>query len=434
MSTVRTRFAPSPTGNLHIGNLRTAVYAYALAKHNHGEFLLRIEDTDQARSNKESEEEIYKYLELFGLKYDEKHIQSERMKMGVYKSAADRLVKEGHAYLDEGAIRLKVPKDEQVSYHDFVLDKDVEWNTNDVKDLVILKSDGFPTYHLAVVVDDHDMGITHVLRGHDWIPSTPLHLLIYKYLGYQLPQIGHLTDIMDPTGGKISKRKGSVSIKEFLAAGYLPEALLNYMILVGWAPKDNRELFTLEEFVENFDPGGFQKSNPVFNTAKLDWFNGHYIRQKSENELLKLLKFFIKYEVSDEQLLRIIPLVKERMTKLSEFNQLAGFFFERPHMDEYIVSNIPPNVVGTVSSSGATINNLDINTLRNPVELNNYFIRDIKEHGYKTGDYFMGLRYGIAGSNVTPPITESISEIVNDKGKDEIVTRMNELKKILNKK
>src|SRR3989304_9736158 len=256
---IRTRFAPSPTGSLHIGGLRTALYAYALARHNKGKFILRIEDTDKKREVQGAKEKIKEILELFGLTWDEYYVQSERIKSGIYKKAAEKLVSQGHAYYDGKAIRLKVPKNEEVTYHDYVLDKDITWNTDSLSELVLLKSDGFPTYHLGVVVDDHDMKVTHILRGHDWMPSTPIHLLLYKYLNYELPEIGHLTDILDPEGGKLSKRKGSTSVEGMIAEGYLPQAILNFVILLGWAPKNNRELFTLKEFVEVFDPKGFQK-------------------------------------------------------------------------------------------------------------------------------------------------------------------------------
>jgi glutamyl-tRNA synthetase len=397
MSKIRTRFAPSPTGNLHIGGLRTAAYAFALAKHNDGKFLLRIEDTDQKRSTPESKDEIYKYLKMFGLDWDEEYVQSERVKEGVYEKAAKKLLEQGNAYEDDGAIRLKVPKGEEISYHDYVLDKDVTWKTDILQDMVILKSDGFPTYHLAVVVDDHDMGVTHVLRGHDWIPSTPIHLLIHKFLGFDLPRIGHLTDIQDPSGGKLSKRKGSVSLNEFVSDGYLPEALLNFVILLGWAPKDNRELFTLEEFVEAFDPAGFQKSNPVFNTKKLDWFNGHYIRSKSDEDLLKLIKPFSKYNLTVE----IVGLIKERITKLSDVDDLVKFFFEKPDVQKDLHAEYLEAAIKTIEDGG------DLAEMA-------------KEKGWKLGDFFMDLRLAIAGQKITPPLNESMVIL----GKDEVIARL----------
>ncbi len=405
MAKIRTRFAPSPTGSLHIGGLRSALYPYALAKHSGGEFVLRIEDTDKKREVAGSKEKIGEILKFFGLNWDEYFVQSERVSEGHYKKAAEKLVESGHAYEDEGAIRLKIPKDETVSFHDFVLDKDVSWDTNTLTDLVLLKSDGFPTYHLAVVVDDHDMGITHVLRGHDWLPSTPIHLLVYKFLGYEIPEIGHLTDILDPEGGKLSKRKGSVSVEALLSEGYLPEALLNFIMLLGWAPKDNRELFTLSEFVKDFDPNGFQKSNPVFNKEKLDWFNGEYIRKLSDEELLDLLEPFFPKGADSKAVKQIIPLIKDRIKKLSDFKSFAGFFFEAPKVDKKLLGK---NYKEHLEKA--------IEAIEKDVSLDQV----PKDNDFKVGDFFMDLRVTVTGSKFTPPINESIEVL----GKDEATKRI----------
>ena len=415
MNKARTRFAPSPTGSPHIGVLRTALYAYALAKHENGDFILRIEDTDKKREVKGSREKIEELLTLFGLKWDEHYVQSERVEKGIYKKAAEKLEKSGHAYNEGGAIRLKIPKNEKIGFHDFVLDKDITWDTNTLEDLVLLKSNGFPTYHLAVVVDDNDMKISHVLRGHDWLPSTPIHLLVYQYLGFSVPEIGHLTDILDPEGGKLSKRKGSASCEGLLEEGYLPEAILNFVMLLGWAPKDNRELFTLEEFVEAFDPSGFQKANPIFNREKLDWFNGHYIRQKSDEELLKLLEDFVPSGADEEKVKKTIPLVKERITKLSDFPLLAGFIFESSSKIE--PKPITPNYRTHISLATQTLEKLDNWALGS---LNQTLGTLIQDNKLKTGDFYMDLRGTISGSSVTPPINESI-EII---GKEDTIKRL----------
>ena len=337
-------------------------------------------------------------MEIFGTKWDEYYIQSQRLDL--YQKAAERLVKEGHAYKDEGAIRIKIPKNGEVSYHDFVLDKDISWNTDTLKDLVLLKSDGFPTYHLAVVVDDHEMDITHVLRGHDWLPSTPLHLLLYKFFGYKMPEIGHLTDIMDPEGGKLSKRKGSTSVNGLIAEGYLPEALFNFVVLLGWAPKDNRELFTLPEFVEAFDPKGFQKANPVFNRDKLDWFNGEYIRKLSIDELVK--KLDLEPTAKNKS---IVGLTQDRIKKLTDFDSLAGFFFARPDVNrELLGKNYKSHLTAALEAIEKGI----------PLD------KVPKDSNFKVGDFFMDLRVAVAGSRFTPPINESI-EIL---GKEETLERL----------
>jgi glutamyl-tRNA synthetase len=432
MANVRTRFAPSPTGFLHIGSLRTALYAYALAKHEHGDFILRIEDTDQKREVEGATESLQKTLKKFGLIWDEFYIQSKRLDL--YKNAAEKLVKEGHAFycdckpknakeegfsnelrdpcrdknLTSGAIKIKIPENEEVSYHDFVHKKDISWNTDTVYDATLLKSDGFPTYHLAVVVDDLDMKISHVLRGHDWLPSTPIHLLVYKYLGGKRPEIGHLTDILSAeTGKKLSKRRDSVFAEQFLDQGYLPEALLNFVMLLGWAPKDNRELFTLSEFVEHFDINGFQEANPRFLTDKLDWLNGEYLRKLSDEELAnKLETQNPEFNKMDEGTrLQITKLIKDRIKKLTDFDEFAKFFWATPDVDRKLFGK---NYKEHLEKA--------IDAIEKGVPLDQV----PKDNDFKVGDFFMDLRIAITGSKFTPPINESI-EIL---GKEESLKRL----------
>jgi glutamyl-tRNA synthetase len=425
---------------MHIGNMRTGFYAYALAKHNKGDFILRIEDTDKKREVAGGVDDIKELLNIFGIKWDEYHLQSKRLPM--YKTAAEKLVASGNAFYCQceaknakkegfsevlrdpcrdkgyktGAIKLKVPENETVKFNDFVLREEVGWNTDVVFDATLLKTDGFPTYHLAVVVDDNDMKISHVLRGHDWLPSTPIHLLIYKFLGFELPQIGHLTDILDPEGGKLSKRKGSTSVRGLLAEGYLPEALFNFVILCGWAPKDNQEFFTLENFVENFDSNGFQKANPIFNKEKLDWFNGEYIRKLSNESLNSKFKSQnSKFaEMPEKKQLEITLLLKDRIKKISDFNILAAFFFEVPKVDTSLFGK---NNIAHLEDALSVIQSvedwkLDI--------LNERLMTMIKEKGYKTGDFFMDLRIAITGVKFTPPINDSIIIL----GKEETLARI----------
>lgn len=408
MAVIRTRFAPSPTGPLHIGGLRTALYSYALAKHVGGEFILRIEDTDKKREVEGGREQIVNTLKDFGITWDGGlYVQSERVASGIYKDSAEKLLREGNAYYDGGAIRIKIPKGEKISYRDFVLGKEVSWDTNTLEDLVLLKSDGFPTYHLAVVVDDSDMKITHVLRGHDWLPSTPIHLLIYKFLGKTPPEIGHLTDILDPEGGKLSKRKGSTSVDGLLKEGYLKEAILNFVILLGWAPKDNRELFSLEEFVKAFDITGLQKANPVFNRAKLDWFNGQYIRKLSDENLCeKFSTFSLQFsKLNTDKQLAITRLIKDRIKKLIDINTFANFFWEEPKVSkELFGENHKDHLEAAVEGIKVGRDLMDV----------------VTEKGFKTGDFFMDLRIAVTGSKFTPPINESI-EIL---GKEETIKRL----------
>ena len=411
---VRTRFAPSPTGFLHIGSLRTALYAYVMAKHDDGQFILRIEDTDVKREVTGSVESLKSTLKKFGLNWDEYYLQSERL--DIYKKAAEKFIKDGNAYycqcdskelrnpcrdknFTSGAIRLKVPDNQTVSYYDFVHKKEISWETNGVYDATLLKTDGFPTYHLAAMVDDLDMNITHILRGHDWMPSTPIHLLVFKYLGGTCPEIGHLSDILNAkTGKKLSKRRDSVMVEDFIKEGYLPEALLNFVMLLGWAPKDNRELYTLDEFVKEFDVNGFQEANPRFEDKKLKWFNGHYLRQKSDEELINLIDFLDK-----AKLRQILPLIKDRLVTLNDFTELTTFFFKAPD----VMSELNKDHLQFA------IDNYDI-------LVKGELIDDIKAKGWKVGDFFMTIRIAICGSKSTPPITETMLVL----GRDESIKRL----------
>ena len=427
---MRTRFAPSPTGFLHIGGLRTALYSYAMAKHFGGEFLLRIEDTDQKREVEGSAEALQVTLKKFGLVWDEFYIQSERHKSGIYKKSAEKLVAEGHAFycqcqpknakeqgfsvelrdpcrdlnLTTGAIKLRVPDGEIVKYTDFVHKKEISWNTDTVYDATLLKSDGFPTYHLAAMTDDVDMKITHIIRGHDWMPSTPIHLLVFKYLGAEIPEIGHPTDILSAeTGKKLSKRRDSVFCEQFLEEGYLPEALLNFIFLLGWAPKDNRELYTLDEMVKSFDSNGFQDANPRFFREKLDWFNGQYIRKLSVDNLLEKLGID-----NDQKNKSIVALIQDRLEKLSDFKVLTKFFYEQPEVDiKLFGENYKEHLVKAIEG----------------IKNNRDLMEVVKENNFKTGDFFMSLRIAITGMKFTPPINESIVIL----GKEETIDRLKKL-------
>ncbi len=424
MAKTRTRFAPSPTGFLHIGSLRTALYAYAMAKHDAGDFILRVEDTDQKREVEGSTEALQETLKKFSLNWDEFYLQSERQKTGIYTRVAEKLVADGNAFycqcppknaktdgyslelrdpcrdkgFTSGAVRLKVPDSGEVSYYDFVHKKEISWTMDTVYDATLLKSDGFPTYHLAAMVDDLDMKISHILRGHDWMPSTPIHLLVFKFLGGDRPEIGHLSDILSATTGKkLSKRRDSVFAEQFLSDGYLPEALLNFVMLLGWAPKDNRELFTLDEFVAEFNIEGFQEANPKFLQNKFDWFNGQYIRQRSDEEFLKLVQPFSKYPLT----VQIAGLVKERLVKLSEIDSLVKFFFERPAPQENLNKDF------LVAAAEAIEKDQDLAQMA-------------KDRGWKLGDFFMALRLAVCGQKVTPPFNESIAIL----GKAETLSRI----------
>lgn len=439
MGKVRTRFAPSPTGFLHIGGLRTALYAYALAKHEGGDFILRIEDTDKKREVEGSSDALQNTLKKFGLGYDELYIQSERLPY--YEKCAKQLVSDGHAFycectpknakeqgfsnelrdpcrdknLTAGAIKLKVPDGQIVTYHDFVHKKDISWNTDTVYDATLFKSDGYPTYHLAAMADDIDMKISHIIRGHDWLPSTPIHLLVFDYLGGDRPQIGHPTDILSAeTGKKLSKRRDSVFAEQFLEEGYLPEALLNFIMLLGWASKDNNELFTLEEFVSKFDINGFQESNPKFLRDKLDWFNGQYIRQKSDDDLAKLLIPFAE-GVGETEIKKVLPFIKDRIKKLSDFDSFAGFIFKDSSKITplKLTDNFDTHIGEAIEALGG-LDSWDLDSI------NEVLNKLIEAKGFKVGDFYMDLRGVVAGSRFTPPINESMEVI----GKEEVILRL----------
>lgn len=442
MESTRTRFAPSPTGFLHIGSLRTALYAYALAKHEKGDFILRIEDTDQKRSVEGATEALQNTLKKFGLVWDEFYIQSERHKDGIYKNAAEKLVSEGHAFycecgaknakeegyskelrdpcrdknLTSGAVKLKVPENETVSYTDFVHKKEISWSTNDVYDATLLKSDGFPTYHLAAMVDDLEMKVSHILRGHDWLPSTPVHLLVLEYLGGKRPEIGHLTDILSgETGKKLSKRRDSVFVENFLEDGYLPEALLNFVMLLGWAPKDNRELFTLEEFVKNIDINGFGGANPKFLVDKLNWMNQQYI-QNDTNLVDRIYDFYDgKYE--RDILEKLSPLVNTRMKTLKDFESLTSFIFEEPKVDTSLFGEDYKAHLKAASEALTALDNWE------KEKIDEALMGEVTKNGFHTGKFFMDMRIAISGSKVTPPMSESLVIL----GKEKTLKRLQKL-------
>lgn len=372
---VRTRFAPSPTGFLHVGGLRTALYDYLLAKRFGGSFVLRIEDTDQTREVAGAVEGIIKTLSWAGLAYDEgpgkigiceSYVQSERLP--IYMEHAKKLVDQGDAYycfcsserlekmrarqqalslppaydrhcrnlskeevdknLAEGmphVIRMKVPMEGQIEINDLIRGKVViEYKT--VDDQILMKSDGFPTYHLAVVVDDYQMKISHVIRGEEWLPSTPKHLLLYKYFGWPAPEFAHVPLLLNPDRSKLSKRQGDVAVEDYIAKGYLPEAMVNFIALLGWHPGegDEREIFSLTQLEQEFSLERVGKSGAVFDIEKLNWLNGVYIRQKTAQEIKiyieKNMGFNFKENFAnwnDIQILKLIELHKDRERNLS---------------------------------------------------------------------------------------------------------------------
>ncbi|OGF59357.1 hypothetical protein A3B05_02860 [Candidatus Giovannonibacteria bacterium RIFCSPLOWO2_01_FULL_43_160] len=343
-SQVRTRFAPSPTGFLHVGGLRTALYNYLFAKQNGGLFILRIEDTDRARLVEGAEQNILETLRIFGLDFDEGPIrQSDNLER--YRQCAKELVAEGAAYGDNGAIRFRIIEDGATKFTD-IIHGEIEIKNKTQEDFIILKSDGFPTYNLAHLVDDHDMAITHVIRGDEFISSMPKYIALHKAFGWELPQYAHLPLLLNKNRAKLSKREGDTAVKDFLDDGYLKEAILNFVALLGWHPsKSDREIFSLEDLIKAFKLEDVQKAGAIFDMTKLDWMNGEYIRRKSPRELLELAKPYSPTWVSDTQvgvghhldLEKIIALEQPRLKKLSELPGRTDYFFKEPEYDAVLL-------------------------------------------------------------------------------------------------
>ncbi len=467
MSEVRVRIAPSPTGIPHIGNTRTALYNFLFARHHGGKFFVRIEDTDRERLVPESLPKIMEILEWLRLTHENKsvYVQSEHLEN--YKKAAEELVAKKQAYYcfcskdrleklrrqqtekhlmprydrcclkltekevaeklknnEPFVIRLKVPENKEISWNDLVRGK-IMVKSGELDDQVLLKSDGFPTYHLAVVFDDNLMKITHVLRGAEWISSTPKHILLYEALGYEKPLWGHLPLILGSDKSKLSKRHGAQSALDYRDQGYLPEALLNTILFWGWSPKDNKQFFTLDEMIQTFDLDGVNKNDPVVDLRKFDYFNGYYIRQKNNEELYSLLNPYIQTdarEVGKDRILKIIPLVKDRMKKLSEWSELTKYFFEKPDVKK-------------VSEVHSALNlKIDVKSLLKRVlefleSSDNWQSSDVWQTGLrkiadelkiKHSDIFMILRVCIWGDRITPPLYETMMVL----GKEESLKRI----------
>lgn len=398
---VRVRIAPSPTGIPHIGNTRTALFNYLFAKHNNGKFILRIEDTDQARIVKGAKEAIIEILDWLGLTPDETYVQSERLEF--YKKTAEELIKSGLAKKEEGAVRFLVPKEKVISWQDGVGNKNISFRSEDIEDFIILKSDGFPIYHLANVVDDYKMGITHVIRGDEWISSTPKHILLYQALGWELPVFAHLPLILGSDKTKLSKRHGAESALYYRDKGYLKETLINFLMLLGWTHPEQKEIFSLTEAIALFDLKDVNTSSPIFDINKLTWLNGQYIRQLSVNELKLKVKSphfaeatrgkQISNRINDKLLDQLIPLAQTRMKTLADFIELVNPWFEtnKPNLtdkEKKIVTKLKVELSTIQQFNNATI----LKVLQNILKSENikmsviYKILTGKESGLPLGE------------------------------------------------
>lgn len=321
---VITRFAPSPTGLLHAGNYRTALFAYIFALQNKGKFILRIEDSDKARSRKEYEDNIIESLKWLGIKYDEFYRQSDRSE--IHKSYIKKLIDSGHAYISkeipkeagdrEEVIRFKNPN-KRISFNDLIRGK-IEFDTTDLGDFIIARSMEEPVFHLVVVVDDFEMGVTHIIRGEDHISNTPRHILIQEALGIPIPLYAHIPLLLSPDRSKLSKRKGALPMTDYRDRGYLPEALINYMAFLGWNPGTEQEIMTFNEILDQFKLEKVQKSGAIFSEEKLNWMNKKYIDKLSIEDFSKLAKDFIPENIPQ----KLLPLIKEKINKFSEIKEL----------------------------------------------------------------------------------------------------------------
>ena len=483
---VRVRFAPSPTGFLHIGGLRTALYNYLFARHHRGDFVLRIEDTDQNRYVENAEQDIISSLEWSGIEVDEgpqnpgeygPYRQSERKDL--YKKYADELIQKGMAYyafdttveidqmrerlqksgnpspkydsitrqsmknsltlpqdevqklLDEGAeyvVRLKVPRRETIRFEDLIRGH-VSFESKGLDDQVLLKSDGMPTYHLANVVDDHLMKISHVIRGEEWLSSTPKHILLYQAFGWEPPKMAHLPLIMSPSGGKLSKRKAEsegipINTKDYIEQNYEPDALVNFLAYLGWSPGDDSEIHSLSDLCRLFTLDRVSKGGAVFNHKKLLWYNENYLREQPNHQLAKRVKQITDneqiLEADDEKLAKAIGLVKERVSKIEELITMGIFFFEDPaEYDEKALKKWSDDSAGLVSDYRAKVSELeedefDAATLKSKLE------EVIGEHGVGFGKLMMPLRIAVTGQGFGPDLFTSMELL----GKETVMRRI----------
>jgi glutamyl-tRNA synthetase len=468
----RVRFAPSPTGFVHVGSLRTALYNYLFAKKHGGTYILRIEDTDQSRFVPGSIENLVKNFALMGLNADEgvreengqvvergengPYQQSKRLE--IYRKHVETLVKSGHAYYcfcsperltalraeqqknkkpprydkhclvlipeevskrratETHVIRFNVPVNETITFTDLVRGE-ISFNTNDVDDQVLLKTDGFPTYHLAVVVDDHLMNITHVLRSEEWLPSTPKHILLYRAFGFEVPAMGHVSIILGPDGKKkLSKRDGGAAVEDFLRAGYLKEALINFFVLLGWNPGkgSTQEIFSLAELEKVFDLKGLHKAGAVLDYKKLDWMNSEYIKKMSLDSLYEEMvagEFFDKEFIkaapaecqTEEYLRRVLVVEQERLATLGQFGTENLFFFtDELHYEKDLLAwkeNTNEQTRESLEQAKSLIASLSREALASREELQTVLL---EAAGDKRGDFLWPLRVALSGEQKSP--------------------------------
>jgi len=473
---IRTRFAPSPTGFLHMGSLRTVLFDFLIAKSLGGKFILRIEDTDQKREVEGAVEKLIDIIEWFGIKIDEgphvggefgPYIQSQRL--DIYKKYIEELLKKDEAYpcfcteeklkamreeqqakkmpprydracrdlkkeeaeerMKKGekyVIRQKMPISGEILAHD-ELRGEIKFNCAYLDDHILMKSNGIPTYQFANVVDDHFMEITHVVRGEEWIPSFPKNILLYNSFGWTPPKFFHMTLTLNKGGGKLSKRQGDVSVEDYRAKGYLPEALLNFSVLLGWHPEGEEEIISLEEMVKNFKIEKMGTHPAVFDIEKLDYFNGYYIRHMDLDKLTNLcIPFLQKNDIKTdnfEYIKKVIALEQERLKKLSEIGELTKFFFEvKLDYDKNILAWKKMSLEDAKKNLTLLLVELKKIDEKNWERkyLENYLIKWIKESNYKNGEFLWPLRVALTGREASPSPFE-VAEVL---GKERSISRV----------
>lgn len=472
---VRTRFAPSPTGYMHIGNLRTALYAYLLAKSNNGKFILRIEDTDQERYVEGAVDVIYRTMKDTGLIHDEgpdiggdygPYIQSERR--GLYREYAEKLVESGHAYycfcdkerledlrarqtamkvptkydghcsklskeeiqakLDAGVpyvIRQKMPKTGKTSFVDEVFGE-ISVENAILDDNVLLKADGLPTYNFANVIDDHLMNITHIIRGSEYLSSTPKYNLLYQAFGWEIPKYIHCSPVMKDANNKLSKRNGDASYEDLVKKGYLKEAIVNYIALLGWAPGDEREKFTMKELEEAFNVKGISKSPAIFDEKKLAWLNGEYIRELSAEDFHKLAMPYYDGVITnpDIDLKLVSELLQPRCEKLSDIPEQVDFFDKLPEYDNelYTHKKMKTNSENSLEALQAALPVLEAIEDWTKENIHDELIALVERLELKNGRILWPIRVAVSGKAFTPGGGVELAHIL---GKDETIARIN---------
>lgn len=474
MSTVKTRFAPSPTGRMHVGNLRTALYAYLIAKHEGGDFILRIEDTDQERYVEGALDIIYHTLKETGLVHDEgpdldggvgPYVQSERQAQGIYLKYAKELVEKGEAYycfcgkerleslkqevagkeiivydkhclhlskeeveakLAAGVpyvIRQNIPNEGTTSFEDEIYGK-IEVPNSELDDMILIKSDGYPTYNFANVVDDHLMGITHVVRGNEYLSSSPKYNRLYAAFGWDVPVYVHCPLITNEEHKKLSKRCGHSSYEDLIEQGFVTEAVVNYVALLGWCPSDNREIFSLEELVEAFDYHHMNKSPAVFDMGKLRWMNGEYIKAMDFDKFYERALPYLKEAIhKDLDLKKIASQVKTRIEVFPEIKELIDFYEEVPEYDTQMYCH---KKMKTTEETSLNLLKEVLPLLEAQDDYSNDALFEAlvafgKEHGYKTGYIMWPIRTALSGKQTTPAGATEILEIL---GKEESIKRI----------